>query len=557
MKRARALPADYDPVYPYGQHVPAAQPPYINTNQGLTQSPPGTLAVHIDPPLTFGNDGAIDLATGPGLSIQQGKLQVKLGPGLATTSEGEIIVEDAFNSLTFQPPLNKNESDEVSLNLGTGLQESNGALNVVFPAPLTFQSPLQKNNDTVSLNLGSGLQESNGTLSVTFPSPLQFNLPLSLSNNQVSLQVGAGLQVDNGSLAAQPLTVSEPLQKTDQTISLNLGSGLTVNQGQLQVLPTTYAAPLSLNNNTVSLQVGDGLSIQGNALINTNPTQLFFSAPLQLDSNTVSLQLGGGLQVANGSMTVQTGPGVKIQSNAVTLSLGQGLKLISGALTAKLGNGLNIDNNGAVQVKLGSGLSMDNTGAVQLTTPATSPLVTLWTGPDPSVNGIVNGKPVIKCFICMTRIDSLVALTAKFVGVGDYEIVHNTQSPFSLTLEFNQFGQLITTGNINANSTWGEKSWSSNDVNPQPHQNWKLCMPNKAVYPENAGNVFWSHLGLDTVALDIPTNRNIDCLLLLNKPTTAIGDYALTFRFANFSKLSGGTLFKTDNVSFSYVGENP
>ncbi|APC26077.1 protein IV [Bat mastadenovirus G] len=532
MKRARALPADYDPVYPYEQPAPPTQPPFFNRNKGLTESPPGTLALNVTSPLGFTNTGQLKVNTGNGLKLDQGNLQVSLGAGLTTNSQGEIT-----------------------------LQQPNTAL--------TFTSPLHKNNDEVSLTIGDGLRDDNGTLKVTFPPPpppLSFTNPLSLSNNSVSLQVGAGLQVSGTGLSTVPETYNDPLEKTDQGVNLKVGAGLTVSSGQLQAVPppsVTYSAPLAKNNNTVSLTIGTGLQIQGNALTAPPPQippPLSFSAPLTKNNNSVTLQVGRGLAVQNNALesTAETlsftAPLAK-NGTTVSLSANNGLTVNGGNLAVNVGQGLQV-TNGAVTAKIGPTLTFNN-GAIEVVRPPSSTNVTLWTGPSPSVNASINGTPVIRSFVCLSRNYNLVTLTANFTGEGTYRLVYPTQSKFSLIMDFDQFGQLISTGNINSTTTWGEKPLGDNTVQAHPSHTWKLCMPNAAVYNKaSTPCVFYNRISLDTKTLDDTANRNIDCLVLLNTSPTSIAAYSITFRFLNFNRLSGGTLFITDNISCSFVGEN-
>lgn len=53
--------ADLDPVYPFDQSHPVGQPPFINENKGLTESPPGALAVKAQSPINFTSTGALAL----------------------------------------------------------------------------------------------------------------------------------------------------------------------------------------------------------------------------------------------------------------------------------------------------------------------------------------------------------------------------------------------------------------------------------------------------------------------------------------------------------------
>nr|USE57159.1 fiber [Canine mastadenovirus A] len=542
MKRTRsALPANFDPVYPYDAPKPSTQPPFFNDRKGLTESSPGTLAVNISPPLTFSNLGAIKLSTGAGLILKEGKLEANIGPGLTTNQEGQITVEKDSDGLTFTSPLHKIENT-VSLSIGEGLEDESGTLKVNFPSPpppLLFSPPLAEAGGTVSLPLQESMQVTEGKLGVK---PTTYSPPLQKTDQQVSLRVGPGLTVLNGQLqAVQPpaTTYKEPLLETENSVSLKVGAGLAVQDGALVATPpnVTFSAPLEKNGNAVSVRVGAGLSIQGNALVATTSPTLTFAYPLIKNNNHITLSAGSGLRVSGGSLTVATGPGLSHINGTIAAVIGAGLKFENNAILAKLGNGLTIRD-----------------GAIEAVAPQPSfTPVTLWTGPDPNVNASINGTPVIRSFVSLTRDSNLVTVNASFTGEGSYQSVSPTQSQFSLILEFNQFGQLMSTGNLNSTTTWGEKPWGNNTVQVQPSHTWKLCMPNREVYSTPAATL--TSCGLNSIAHDGAPNRSIDCMLIINKLAGA-ATYTLTFRFLNFNKLSSSTVFKTDVLTFTYVGEN-
>ncbi|ADD17120.1 fiber protein [bat adenovirus 3] len=553
MKRARAVPADYDPVYPYDKPDANTQPPYFNRKQGLTETPPGTLAVNAAPPIAFNTFGALKLNTGAGLALADGKLQANVGEGLTLNNQGQITLDQNSGALLFDPPLQKNDKT-VSLNLGDGLQNDNGQLKVNFPPPLTFTQPLTATNNAVSLNIGNGLETNGGRLQVVFPPPpsppppLTFTQPLTLNNNTVALTLGDGLATDNGRLKVNfpapptPLTFSGPLSSSNNTVSLNVGSGLQVNSSALEVKPLTYQAPLQKTDQTVSLQLGSGLTVNNNQLTVVPPPATQYSPPLVKNGNSVSLQVGTGLEVQNNALVARAltfNAPLTSSNNAVSLNLGGGLAVTNGALGLKIGSSLNLVN-----------------GTLEVTTPSVGPSVTLWTGPSPSINGVINNSPLIRCFVCLAREQSMVTLTAWFKGESYYSTVSRAQVPFSLTMEFDQFGQLMSTGNINSTSTWGEKPWANNSVQAHPSHTWKLCMPNPAVYPSSSPRVFLKKLGLDTIANEAGEGRNIDCLIILNKKVTAISTYAISFRFLNFTRLPSATNFISDVINCSFVGEN-
>lgn len=545
MKRARpSLPADYDPVYPYDQPSPPTQPPYFNSKKGLTQSPPGTLAVNIRAPLSFGTSGAIGINTGTGLNLKNGALQVNLGPGLSTNAQGQITVQGVGE--TYVAPLKK-DNNEVSLETDSTLTTKNGQLSVVFPPPsppLSFNAPLTKNNNTVGLQLGTGLSTVNGALQVTFPAAVTYQEPLKNEKNVIKLTLGNGLSVNNGALAVNfkpDLQFDSPLVRANNRVSLNLGNYLTISNNAL-ACNLTFASPLSVNGaNNVSLQLGSGLEVKNSALSVIPAPTLTFAAPLEKNqNNVVNFKFGAGFKVENKTLFPNLGPGLQLNNSAIQAKLGQGLQFSGGSTHVKLGAGLQFDGNNAVSL----------TNQISVT-----PRVTLWTGPDPSPNALIGGNKVMRCFVALSRHETMVTAVANFKGVGNYSMVHQTQAPFSITFDFNQFGQLMSTGNFQ-NTTWGSKPINSNLVIPTPNQDWKLCMPNKAIYSQDFPSAFVIGLGLDSYGTQLATNRTIDLLVLLNKSSTPTAEYSITFRFLNFTKLSGGSSFISDNISFNYVGEN-
>ncbi|AKC34860.1 fibre [Skunk adenovirus 1] len=606
MKRARPLPADYDPVYPYWTTTPSTQPPYFNEKRGLTQAPPGTLAVKATYPLSFNNLGQLKLNIGAGLALNGGNLIVHTGEGIIVNDKGQLTAASDNNILTFAEPLKKTD-DTVSLTLGAGLKTNNGALEVEFPPlppippVLSFSYPLEVLNNTVSLKIGSGLAITNNTLNTV---PNTVLAPLEKTDQGIKLKIGTGLTLVDNALAVQfptppappaPISFQTPLTQNNNSVSLNIGQGLAIQNNQLVATATggggggvdyEFVSPLfkvnkrvalqmgqglTLDNERLSVKVGSGISIQNGALT-ANLPQYQFIDPLSIVNGRVALQIGQGLTLLNNRLSVNTGSGISIQNGALTVNfpnpttftsplkkedndvhmvLGNGLTTDNGELVVKLNKGLTFRDT-RIEAKLGPGLYFNSDNAISATN---TQVFTLWTGPEPSLNAsISNNTPTIRCFICLSRVGDLVHVTANFKGEGNFTNLTNTTGNFSLKMDFNQWGQLMSTGNITDAATWGQKVGDT--VVPGPSQHFVLCMPNKKIYKSGAPSFFVRDIQLNALA-QTADQKTIQCVLQLNNTTTPTASYSVTFRFVKLNTLpAGNTLFVTDNIDFTYVGQN-
>ena len=343
MKRAkRSIPTDFDPVYPYGNPPLNIIPPFYSTD-GFQEFPVTTLSLKVDDPVTFSNTGGITLKLGGGVSINQ---------------NGEL--ESSSVPTILNPPL-ENSNGSLSLNIGEGLQESNGALVLYKEPPFIFSSNalsidlgngMQLAADKLSLKLGNGLSFStDGSLQVQTSSPL-------INGSSVGINLSSPFAIDsNQALSLQ----TESYFSTNNSLSLNVGDGLQTTNDQLSLQVSPYfgfssgalslsiANMMNLTNNTLGVNVGNGLFVNS-----SNDIAVNVRAPLNYSGTTKSV-------------TVVAGPGLTISGDTlgsdIRVNAGAGLMADTNNVRVKLGSGLSFDTNGNIQVNVGSGLQIDN-GAV-------------------------------------------------------------------------------------------------------------------------------------------------------------------------------------------------
>lgn len=117
----RAVPADFDPVYPFDKKPPSTQAPFINEKKGLTEDPPGSLALKTVSPFGFDGSGNLILYTAPPLSVTNSALSLTISSPL------QII----NNTLTMQTssPI-KVVNNLLTLGVGQGLTIDNNNLTI-------------------------------------------------------------------------------------------------------------------------------------------------------------------------------------------------------------------------------------------------------------------------------------------------------------------------------------------------------------------------------------------------------------------------------------------
>ena len=352
MKRAkRSLPTDFDPVYPYGNPPLNILPPFYSTD-GFQEFPVTTLSLKVDNPVTFSDTGGLTL---------------KLGGGVSLNQNGEL--ESSTIPTTVNPPL-ENSNGSLSLNIGEGLQESNGALVLYKQPPFIFSSNalsidmgngMQLAADKLSVKLGNGLSFStDGSLQVQTSSPL-------INGSSVGINLSSPFAIDsNQALSLQ----TESYFSTNNSLSLNVGDGLqtTNNQLSLQVSPyfgfssgalsLSIANMMNITNNTLGVNVGDGLFVNS-----SNDIAVNVRAPLNYSGTTKSV-------------TVVAGPGLTISGETlgsdIRVNAGNGLFADAQNVRVKLGAGLIFDSNGNIQVNVGSGLQIQNNAVVVASSTNTS-----------------------------------------------------------------------------------------------------------------------------------------------------------------------------------------
>lgn len=125
LPRKRAIPSDFDPVYPYESPSLILSGSFINPYKGLTNSPPGFIAIKAKPPLSFDNEGNLIVAGSgaqvdpdKGLSKEDDKISVKISEPLTFNSNGEIalgpVVSLRQNATDF-PIVSFNNQDDTRL----------------------------------------------------------------------------------------------------------------------------------------------------------------------------------------------------------------------------------------------------------------------------------------------------------------------------------------------------------------------------------------------------------------------------------------------------------
>nr|WGN96576.1 fiber protein [Lemur mastadenovirus] len=364
MSKKRIVANDFDPVYPYTEQRFNLMPPFYSSN-GFEVVDGASLALKTESPLGFS---------------QSGDLTLKIGGGLSTNQNGELIASGT-SVPSLAPPL-KEQGGSVTLDTGEGLETDNsGKLKVKTRIPLNFD------NGSLVLQTAEGLEtDNNGKLKVKTHNPLNF------VTNGLNLQTAEGLETD--STGHLKVKVVNPLYFDNRSVGLQTADGLETNSnGALQV---KYSPPLKLQNDSLTIGTGDGLEINsatgemkikasypltfdGNANL-----KLQMNYPFIISNNALALNLNnnGALIVNNNSLSVSVYRPLSLTGNKVLLNWGHSLTISDNKLEVRLasngaidnnsnaglrvrtGNGLAINNNN-LEVKLGTGLSFDaTTGAI-------------------------------------------------------------------------------------------------------------------------------------------------------------------------------------------------
>nr|WRQ19859.1 MAG: fiber protein [unidentified adenovirus] len=523
----RAVPADFNPVYPYDRQNRNLNlmPPFYN-GDGFEDGPTSVLTLDCENPIST-ETGKLGLKVGPGLDVNaQGQLQ--------TTGNSAPLVNPPINytdgrvGLTYAPPLSANSSNALALNLGQGLAINNvGELENTALNSYTFANPLVTDaQNQVSLTTENPISTTGGNLSL-------------LKSNQFGVDSQGALThttpfppLEFDTSGALQLKTAFPLQveTTTRSLGLKIGTGLAVDaDNSLYVTPAsgggganvTAAPPLTLNNDQLALTIGNGL---------------------KLDNDTLVLNRGPGLYFATGQLSIDIGDGLTYNGNQVRCKPGTGLEL--GATTIKIAQPITPLTFSGDRLFLDTGFGLTQlSGKLVL---EYGGHYTLWTTPDPSPNCQIGGTTLnTKLWLALTLSEGLVIGTIAVEGLADNTDVQQG-NPKTITLIFAEDG-VLSTVDSDLKGLWGFKNGVS--VDPSSTLNPKKLMPNKQMYTaqntEIRANIFLSPL----------VNNNgygLNLKVGLNQATTT--GYSLTF---TWSLPIGSTSmpFKTSSTSFCYIPE--
>lgn len=413
----RVVEADnFDPVYPFlppptpgsDTVLPVPVPPFFS-DWDFYLSNLTVLNIRTAAPIIHTRNG-LALNLGSGLKIENNQLVADGGGGggggptytgtapiqvNATThiislnvGSGLQVINGALQTrqMTVAPPLNivgdllyiglgsgfkYNTRRGVDVYLGTGLRfNSAGAIEVVGqgPASLTVQSPLNKTGDELSLGFDNQyFQVGDDKLQIKLVAPLAAD-----TTSGVKLQIGQNLNLDSqGALQVQLPSFQNPLTLSgtgsSQTVALQLAEPLTTSSNALSL---SYESPLTITDGKLSLNVEDPLS-QG-----TNGLELRLGAGLKKDDTgalavdvgpppAVSITAESPLQLQNNVLSLRTDPGFLVDNTTheLKLNVGQPLEFVgSTGLHLNTDSSLQVNANGKLAVNAQSPLSITDAG---------------------------------------------------------------------------------------------------------------------------------------------------------------------------------------------------
>lgn len=208
-KRRRAIPSDFDPVYPYDRQSFVISAPFVNTDKGLTTDPPGFIALKVQYPLAFDNDGNLIITGGGGVLVDVSKGLEKVGETIAAKVAAPIQFDNAGNIT-------------IGIDEARGLDLEGGQIGLkIDPAFLQFSqgmlSLIPGIIPTLSVDSNRGITTLNGAIAAKVETPVTFS-----NNGYITLEYGDGLDVENFKLVPK---VKAPLTLDSQGIGLADGVG--------------------------------------------------------------------------------------------------------------------------------------------------------------------------------------------------------------------------------------------------------------------------------------------------------------------------------------------
>ncbi|ART33380.1 fiber protein [Deer mastadenovirus B] len=386
----RAATQDLNLVYPYTTKRPHIMPPFYD-RKGFFENQDATLAMNVEKPFKFDEDGSLTLGLGRGIHLNpEGLLETNdlasavISP-LASDSAGNVTLlfseglhlKNKRLAILPGPGLSFTLTNALRVNTGNGLTVADhNQLAVVTQYPLTATA------DGLSLLMGPSLHLGDGNRLM-----VQTGAGLQILNNAVTLKAGPGIYLNAQDQIAAAL--GDGLEIRANKTTIKTGPGLTLNNSALTVLPgkglyidgntlAVHTGPgLRLDDitRTLTLQTGAGLTLtpEGLLQININVGQGLTYAQNTLnldlgpglyiapDQNKLSLYPGEGIAIRDNRVTVPPGPGLRMVDHQLAVSPGDGLEIHDSLLRVRAGNGLAL-TSGELQARLGPGLTADSSG---------------------------------------------------------------------------------------------------------------------------------------------------------------------------------------------------
>uniref|UniRef100_A0AAU6S544 Adenovirus fiber protein n=1 Tax=Pipistrellus pipistrellus adenovirus TaxID=3140007 RepID=A0AAU6S544_9ADEN len=283
-RRARAIPSDFDPVYPYEKEDFVISAPFVNTDRGLTTDPPGFVAIKAKPPLSFDNQGNLILVGGSsGVSIDSKKGLGKSGNTIFAKVAEPAIFDQAGNIT-------------IGVDESRGLAISGGKLTARVHGPISYDP-----NGYIMLEYDNtkGLEVNNNQLGLKVdPAALTFTqgmltLAPGAGPQQIQVDTSKGLTMTGNVISAK---VHGPISfERNGYIALEYDNtkGLSVENNKLFV---KTLAPLTVSNNGIGLNDTNYAKLTGG---NTFSHTQIFNYPIRVQANATSV-LGRGIQLGFG-----------------------------------------------------------------------------------------------------------------------------------------------------------------------------------------------------------------------------------------------------------------
>lgn len=274
IKRLRAIQSDYEPVYPYDKEQFVISAPFVNTLKGLTTDPPGFIAIKAKLPLTFDNDGNLEIVGGSNIvvNVNTAKGLTKVSDTIEAKVTAPIVFDDQGNislDKTFLAP------DETK-----GISEKDNKLMAKIAPPIIFDA-----QGNITLNSGEfakpftvdslkGLLMSSNKIEIKISNPLIFDSSGNLTLDQTLLPPAITANENKG------------LRVVSNSIEAKLASPIVFdNSGNISLHDSSTYAKTNVNNQFLTSQTIDG-DVAANKFI--------------VSSNNLS-DIGGGIGIGFGS----------------------------------------------------------------------------------------------------------------------------------------------------------------------------------------------------------------------------------------------------------------